>query len=341
MRHVHAAEPPHPELTDWEANIGQPVAFDPPEPGPDRIRGLDVLCWNMAIGRGRLGELLGRLRAGELGAPAGTDPERPLVLLIQEALRCDATVPPLPGSRHHGGGRPPAECTDIVHFARRNRLALRYAPSMRNGDSPSDRGNAVLATVALGETVALVLPHVRQRRVAVLTSLPGPGIGLVAAHIDTRGRPRDSAKSQRTRGDAGAGRPPRGFGAGRAHQARGLADALDRVAAPRTLLVGVDLNGPLGRRDPALRTLLESGFREAARAGRWSVTTRPLPFPLDHFLVRSPAPERVSVTVERLDEPGARVLSGVFGSDHHPLLARVRLSVATPATRRTASARHP
>src|SRR5207253_776093 len=121
--------------------------------------------------------------------------QRPLVILAQEAYRADATVPPQPGSKHHGGkGRGGARMS-IVDIAQRERLSLRYAPSMRNGVHASDRGNAVLSTVAIGTAHAFLLTYVRQRRVVITAGIAGlVDMGLRSANVDTDERFRFSIR---------------------------------------------------------------------------------------------------------------------------------------------------
>ncbi|MEX0891005.1 MAG: endonuclease/exonuclease/phosphatase family protein [Gemmatimonadota bacterium] len=315
----------HPELALWAANVGGPVALDGAPPARTPLAGLTVLSWNVAIGRARVAELLGRLAEGAfdeaLGRPV-TDAARPLVLLLQEAYRAGGGVPPDPRGAHHGGQHPGAELphrTDIVALAGQRGLSLRYAPSMRNGRHASDRGNAILSTVALGALDAVQLPYIRQRRVAVRADITGvAGVALCSAHLDTRGQPR--------RGDGG----PRylgPFGAGRAAQAAALAAALRGAAHTPALLLGADLNSYLGALDPALAPLRSIGLREGARLTRWGHTYHRgrLRLPLDHLLWAPGDGVIEAVRVVRLDaRPGDRG-ARVFGSDHHPLLADVRL----------------
>jgi endonuclease/exonuclease/phosphatase family metal-dependent hydrolase len=277
-----------------------------------------VLSWNVAIGAGRLGEVLDRLRSGELGTEYVPVPERPLVVLAQEAYRCDASIP-AGGGRFHGGKPPVARCHDIAEVAVAHGLSLRYWPSMRNGLHPSDRGNAVLATAALAGAEAIELPHVRQRRVAVAAHLAAlPELTFVSAHLDVGGQPRAAGASR----NAVVGR----FGSGRAHQALGMAR---RIEDRRATVLGADLNAPFGSRDPAVAGLVRKGFRPATRLGRWRHTFHgPVRLPLDHVLWRSPEGLIREVTVRRLDESARDRRARVFGSDHHPLLALVDLAPA-------------
>jgi endonuclease/exonuclease/phosphatase family metal-dependent hydrolase len=305
----------HPELDDWRRNVGTPIAFDAPAVAPSRLEGIDVLCWNVAIGLGRLGTVLDRLGSDGFGG-IGTRTERPLMILLQEAYRFDESVPGDAGSTHHGGRQMSADDRlDVVDAAREHGLSLRYSPSMRNGDHASDRGNAILSTVRLDDASAFLLPYVRQRRVAVSARIAGhDGLTFVSAHLDTHGQARRPVQ--------------RRFGGGRAVQAAALATALDGVAAPDdTLVLGADLNSFFGMSDPAIRALVAAGMHPARRIGTWRHTFhRPVRLLLDHVLYRAPAGAVRSAEVVRLDElPGDRS-RGVFGSDHHPLLARITLN---------------
>ncbi|HSJ26120.1 MAG TPA: endonuclease/exonuclease/phosphatase family protein [Longimicrobiales bacterium] len=309
----HRHDAMHPELDDWRANVGEPVVLDYAPPAAPRLHGIDVLSWNVAIGLGRLENVLTALREGAFGGAAMTQ-DRPLVLLLQEAYRADDTVPGRAGSRYHGGrftvhdGR-----HDVVRLASELGLSLRYSPSMRNGDDASDRGNAILCTASLQDAEAVLLPYVRQRRVAVAAGLAGhPELSFVSAHLDTHGQPR----SQRV---------PLRFGAGRAAQAEALASVLGQRRG--SLILGADLNSVLGMSDPAVRALVASGMRPARRIGSWRHTLHaPLRLLLDHVFYRCAARRVAGAEVVRLDEARDDRSPGVFGSDHHPLLARIELN---------------
>lgn len=299
----------HPELAIWRANVGAPVALDLASPTRAPVTGVDLLSWNVAVGAGRLIELLQRLSDGEWGG-AGRDPARPLLLLLQEAFRSDPSVPDWPESGRHGGALHPAQPEDVVQVARALSLSLRYAPSMRNGLHASDRGNAILSTVPLGTSHAFLLPFVRQRRVVVTAELAAlPDIAFASAHLDVGGQ--------------AGGRSVGRFGGGRVVQARALAARLLGDGG-RPLVLAGDLNTPLGLRDPALLTLVRAGLHPAQRHGSWRGTLRrgPLRLLLDHVLFH-PGDRIRSVHVQRLDESPPR--PRVFGSDHHPLLARIEL----------------
>lgn len=310
-----ADEAEHRVLARWRRNVGAPVALDLAPPAPAGVRELDLLSWNLKVGAGHLDRLLGRLREGAHGG-AGTDPRRPLVLLVQEAYRADDTVPeraPEPGFA--GGDLTPPRPEDLVQTARRHGLSLRYAPSMRNGAARSDRGNAVLATAALGRAHAFSLLYVRQRRVAVGARLAGvEGVDVVSAHLDTHRRLWD--------GDS----PRRGPGGARAHQAERLAEAVVRRDAPGGVVLAGDFNTPLGERDPAHRALVGAGLLPARRRWDWKHTHHGIVrFLLDHVLYHPGGGRIASVEVQRLDEHPRDRGPAIWGSDHHPLLARVAL----------------
>jgi endonuclease/exonuclease/phosphatase family metal-dependent hydrolase len=277
----------------WAEAVGSPVALDvaPGLPDGDPLA-VDVLSWNLAIGLGRLDEVLVRARS-----------DRPLVILAQEAFRADDSVPEKYAWRAHGGRLRPARRDDIVDFARAHGLSLRYVPSMRNGASRSDRGNAILASVALEAGVALILPYVRQRRVAVAARLVGlPDVTFVSAHLDT----------------------PLGLRPGRRAQARELARAAIEHAGDGDVVLGADLNALRGRRDPVVRPLLFAGFEPVDVGGTFRGAA-PLVMPFDHMLVRLGRGRLGSPAVRHLVERPPRRRRSVFGSDHHPLLARIPL----------------
>jgi endonuclease/exonuclease/phosphatase family metal-dependent hydrolase len=282
---------------------------------------VDVLSWNVAIGKGRLIE---RVRAvQQIRARVGAS--RPLVVLVQEAYRTDESVPELHVSEHHGGHAPRRRSAreDIADAARVLGFSLRYAPSMRNGVHRSDRGNAILSSVPIEEAAWITLPYVRQHRavVAARITVASRKLWLASAHLDTRGRHRPHESGSTTATNGGI---RRGFGSGRAVQAHALGLELERVTGDAALVIGADLNSYLGVRDPAVTSLMQHGFRHARRIGRWRHTFHgPIRLMLDHVMYR-PAAAIESVDVARQDEAGDGG-TRVFGSDHHPLLATVTL----------------
>lgn len=300
----------HPELALWHGNVGEAVALDLAGPLAHGVRTLDVLSWNIAIGLGRLKEVIEKVRAGWFDGEARRA-NRPFVVLVQEAYRSDTTVPEQLRSRHHGGKAPRRTRADIVDLAHELGYSLRYAPSMRNGAHRSDRGNAILANVGIAHARAFPLPHVRQRRVAVAAELTGlPWLTFVSAHLDTR-----RARVQRQ--------------SGRRLQAGSLGRRLvAEWGTDQTLLLGADFNSYRGEREPMFRELHAAGFLRLAHSARTRHTfhARGLRMLLDHILVRTTPESVIGINVVRLDEsPGDRERY-VFGSDHHPLLARLELA---------------
>lgn len=308
-------------LEAWRRNVGSQIALDlahgkAVEHGA-RARSLVVLSWNVWIGRGRLREVISRIRDGDFAAQ-GADPESPLVVLIQEAYRTDPSIPPAPAGR--AGRVLVAQLgaqEDVVEIAQDLGLNLRYAPSMRNGVLPSDRGNAILSTLPLEDAQAFELPLVLQRRVAVSAGIrvAGHKVRLVSAHLDPRGPP----------GHQWLG------ASGRAVQAQHLVASV----ADQTVILGADLNLGRGRYEPAWRLLGEAGFTFGVppSAPPWRHTFHALPrLVLDYLLVRDQAGAIHQARVHRLDEHPRDRGARVFGSDHHPLLARIDLN---PAKRKT------
>jgi endonuclease/exonuclease/phosphatase family metal-dependent hydrolase len=307
-------------LTSWRENVGEPVALDlapkPPATSGDdgTARSLVVLSWNVWIGRGDLVGLISRLRSGayeRLGAPAGA----PFVVLVQEAYRADGSIPAICSaatardfSRRHGHEQ------EIAAVAHELGLDLCYAPSMRNRDHRSDRGNAILSSLPLEEARAVELPFSFQRRVAVgaTVAVGGRRIRLTSAHLDPRG-----ATALDIIGIAG-----------RARQARDLVETM-AAHAPLPLILGADLNLARGRREPAFRQLADAGFVTgvAAAPPAWSHTYHRLPrMSLDYLLFHAREEAIARAEVHRLDEHPRDQGPYVFGSDHHPLLARVDLA---------------
>ena len=308
---IHHEDDGRLRLERWRRNVGAPVAIDQPVgTGQRSSLSVVVLSWNVWIGRGRLREVVSRIRAGDY-RQHGAEPDLPLIVLVQEALRSDSSVPPV-SSRQSGrvliAGMGPQE--DVVETARSLGLNLRYAPSMRNGLAASDRGNAILSSLPLEDAHAIELPLVLQRRVAVSArvTIRGIKLRLVSAHLDPRGPPGH-----------------RWLGAtGRALQAGYLVDSV----SDDLVLLGADLNLARGRYERAWRILLESGFSFGVppSSPRWRHTFHALPrLVLDYVLIRDRQQEVRHGNVHRLDEHPRDRGARVFGSDHHPLLARIDL----------------
>jgi endonuclease/exonuclease/phosphatase family metal-dependent hydrolase len=302
-------------LERWRRNVGAPVALDLATPS-DRgdkaaARSLVVLSWNVWIGRGRLRELVSRIRSGDFAAQ-GAQPDAPIVVLAQEAFRRDPTIPT--DSAGPAGRILVAqldEQEDIVETARALGMNLRYAPSMRNGTLQSDRGNAILSTLPLEGAEAVELPLVLQRRVSVsaMVKVGSHRPRVVSAHLDPRGPP---------------GRQWLGA-AGRALQARHLLTSL----RDDTVILGADLNLGRGRYERAWRVLRDAGFTSGIPASfpSWGHTFHAMPrLVLDYLLLRDSSGVVEQARVHRLDEHPQDRGPLVFGSDHHPLLARIDLA---------------
>jgi endonuclease/exonuclease/phosphatase family metal-dependent hydrolase len=244
-----------------------------------------------------------------------------LVILVQEAYRSGDVVPhPAAGraARRAAGGFPPRPRTrtDIVEAAESLSLNLRYVPSMRNGAGRSDRGNAILSDLPLADAAGIELPLILQRRVALAATLAlGSGsLRVVSAHLDPRGAP----------GTAWLGT------AGRARQIEYLLGNL--TADP--LILGADLNLGRGRRERAWHLLAGAGFTAGVPAAvpSWRHTFHALPrLVLDYLLIRDRHGRVATAQVERIDEHPQDRGATVYGSDHHPLLARVALARSAEA----------
>ena len=292
----------------WRRNVGAPVALDLRSGSPASPGSLLVLSWNVWIGRGKLEELVTRIRAGDFKA-YGAERDLPFVALIQEGYRSDESLPPQPvGPAGRVLVAQLGVQEDVAQSARALGLNLRYAPSMRNSTARSDRGNAILSSLPLEDAQAIELPLVLQRRVVVAASLQlgGSRIRLVSAHLDPRGPP----------GHRWSG------AAGRAVQAQHLVNSL-----PNGLVVlGADLNLGRGRFERAWRVLSDQGFTLGVppTSPMWRHTFHALPrLVLDYLLIRDPDHLVHRAKVHRLDEHPRDRGPRVFGSDHHPLLARI------------------
>jgi endonuclease/exonuclease/phosphatase family metal-dependent hydrolase len=334
-RLLRVSEPSDLRLTGWRENVGAPVTrrVAAPHPTVGAQPSLLVLSWNVWIGRGRLREVITRIRTGDY-AELGVAPA-PLVLLVQEAFRTDETVP----DASNGWGpreRPldPRLREDVVELAADLGLNLVYVPSMRNTTHRSDRGNAILSDLELEEPLAFELPFVAQRRVPVAATVRVPaanGAGiplrLCSAHLDPWGS---------------LGRDWLGA-AGRAIQARSLLETVESLPGEIPLILGADLNTTRGTREAAYRMLAEAGFTAGVphREPAWRHTYHVMPrLPIDYILFRGPGGESdgddrggiAQAVVHRLNENPRDRGAYVFGSDHHPLLATVHI-LPEPARR--------
>jgi endonuclease/exonuclease/phosphatase family metal-dependent hydrolase len=285
-------------LDRWRKSVGPPV-LPVISTGADAHDGVTIVSWNTAVGEADIVRFV-RTQA---------DPERPLVLLLQEVYRSGPEVPSRLDHDAAFAGRLgnlaiERRRQEIEEVGRELGLAVYYVPSMRNGGSSSDedRGNAILSTLPLSGLEAIELPFERQRRVAIAATIEGRTsrgtpwrIRLVSAHLDNMG----SAK-----------RAWIGSEYGRVRQARGLA-ALLHDEQP-TILAG-DFNTWFGFSDGA--------FIETAREfPQTRVTDRRATFRgllrLDHVFYRLPSGWRLDV----------RRGESRFGSDHYPLVGSLHFS---------------
>ena len=298
-------------LDDWCRSVGPAVAASsmPVSAAPVALADLVVISWNVNIGAGDVASLVDSLRDGSLTG----QPVTRFVLLLQEAYRRGPAVPrgPLTGAQSAAVRQPRVtgrERIDIVEAAARLGLSLVYVPSMRNGsDIDEDRGNAILSTEPLSDLAALELPFERQRRVAIDAAVSGTGsdgsswtLRLTNVHLDNR---------------APARRMWLFASATRLRQARGLLLAL-KSDSPGLAVVGGDFNTWYGFDDPVfdeLSTAFDTDIPQDRRPTFAGLLR------LDHLFFR--LPDGWQATTTRLEK---------FGSDHHPLMARVTPLPPTP-----------
>ena len=295
------------QLSRWCDTVG-PILFEPAVASASHapLDHLTVVTWNVHVGGGNVDAFVAQLRRGDL---TGGEPVTDFVLLLQETYRAGADVPadfprgfPVPGPI--APAPPGAVREDVRSVAHEHGLAVLYAPSMRNGAVfrvPEDRGNAILSTIALDDPLVVELPLERQRRVAAAATIAGRTTGgapwqlrIANVHLDT---------AVFTRG---------GPFRARRRQAEALIDALRAPASIPTLVAG-DFNTWMGDEEPALAAMRAAfPIRSASQDERptWSGALG-LRARLDHVFARG---------VRAID---VRRLSGRFGSDHFPVLARV------------------
>jgi endonuclease/exonuclease/phosphatase family metal-dependent hydrolase len=295
-------------LDDWCTGVGPAVvAVDAlPQDRAATSNELVVITWNVHAGGGDILALVEQLREGRLTSGR---PVEHFVMLLQEAYRRGSLVPGEPRvglrtARPVQPLRPGDRPLDIVDVAARLRLALFYVPSMRNGapkETDEDRGNAILSTEPLSELSAIELPFERQRRVAVTATVQGRGqdgepwrLLVTNAHLENRGGPRRLGVLSMV---------------SRLRQVRHL---LRETPASGPAVLAGDLNTWFGFGEPAYRALTKV-FPGEARSDPRPTFGRLLR--LDHMLFR--VPDAWDHTTIRLDR---------FGSDHHPLLARIRIA---------------
>lgn len=253
---------------------------------------MTIVSWNVALDGGDVVRFVREIRSRA--------PERPIVLLLQEAFRSGGDVPPGPlqaiFASHLGGCDREREVDDV---ARQLGLSVYYAPSMRNGVHPEDRGNAVLSSLPLQDLTAIELPFERQRRVAVAATVNGStpdghpwALRVVSVHLDNLVSARHGWI---------------GTEFGRTRQARGLRDALE--GDEPTVLAG-DFNTWFGFSDKVYietaRAFPQTRVTDTRRTFRGLLR-------LDHVFYRVEPEWQVEV----------RRGESSFGSDHYPLITTI------------------
>jgi endonuclease/exonuclease/phosphatase family metal-dependent hydrolase len=296
-------------LDAWCAAVGPAVVIDAPADAAAPVAASSVayVTWNTHVGGGDVRAFVRALRAGDL---TGGTPVEHVVLLLQEVFRSGSAVPAHPRDVEAAADRiseAPAsgDRLDIVATARDLGLALFYVPSMRNGGgdgAAEDRGNAILSSLPLTDLTAIELPFNRQRRVAVAATVTA---------VDDDGMPwRLRVASAHLNATAGPTRLWLFASGVREHQARRLAAAL---AGEEPAIMGSDLNTwAEGAREPAVlelrRVFTDTTVAAAEPTFRFGLK-------LDYLFFRLP---------DGWIGGAARVGSR-FGSDHHPLLGRLRI----------------
>jgi endonuclease/exonuclease/phosphatase family metal-dependent hydrolase len=320
---VHHASTPaaRPEALQGTSRGGGPaLAVDPSLLQADVavVDSLVVATWNVEVGSGDLVRFLGD-RLGFECSTASEDPAPPrvpFVLLVQEAHRASYDIPKIPNGvalpSRIGKTAAHGDRMDIVNIAAACNLSLFYAPSMRNGaesegQTPEDRGNAILASVPLTDLAAIELPLETQRRVAVAAIAHPPGqdpIRVVSFHLDVAAnllRVLTTGNSTRLR------------------QGLGLASALDELDAANGQLVSViggDVNS-WSEKESVIRHLSEQ-FPDSPPPT--SEGTRGS-YPTDHMFVRTFEGSNVSVA-----DNSYRIVPDTYGSDHRGKMLTLRFA---------------
>lgn len=280
-------------------SIGLPIVRNGRTSSAASSGSLFVISWNVATGRGDVEGLIRELEAEERHEGR---PKPDVVLLLQEAMRVIRR-----------DDSPVQASEDVSSIAWRLGMNVAYVPSMPHRSHRArrwleDRGNAVLSTLPLGDITALELPLARQRRVAVgaAVELDPARLTVLSLHLDTR--------VPLFAGSVFAGP------FARERQAVAVLDAL-RSAFPRgPLIVGGDFNTVAGIHEPAVRVMERQQF---ARVACGSPITHRWGWALDHLFASDAS---IVQNCARLRER--------FGSDHHPLVARVDVQEAMRVTRR-------
>ena len=300
----------------WREGVGPPLILGTSARVEEakRLDCLVIVSWNTHVGGAHLNRFIQDLRSGEL---TSGEPIHDFVLLLQETFRAGPPVPVsispnVPTGSYLSFTPPSGERVDIVKTARQNGLSLFYVPFMRNGrpeesDAPEDRGSAILSTMSLSAFTIVELPHVRQRRLAIGGNLSGETtagspwtIRLVSVHLENRAKWSDVLHS---------------FGRARLRQVKALAEA---YSGTTPTILGGDFNTWSDEWDePAIR-YMEQFFDRPSAFFDVGTVKRTFLFPermVDYLFFRIPE-----------DWTGAyRRIDNLYGSDHYPLLGRVRM----------------
>lgn len=292
-----------PLLARWRATVGPPVVDRAGRSCEDApIDSLLVVSWNVRVGYADIERFISDLRNGRVIPGVRI---QQFVLLLQEALREDESVPPVNASSicpsRIGGDGP-----DIEKLSDSLGLALFYAPSMRNGCARlprEDRGNAIVSTLPITNLRALELPLVRQRRVAVLADVKVRTtrgdewvVTVASTHFENRGP-----------GKPGA------WVFGRARQAAALAAVLPD---DRLMVVGGDFNTARGAGEPAVKIMAE-------RFANAQMHQRKITY-ISYSLVRAHLDYLFFRSVGNRPSPYWRARQR-YGSDHYPIMGFLRL----------------
>jgi endonuclease/exonuclease/phosphatase family metal-dependent hydrolase len=181
---------------------------------------------------------------------------------------------------------------DVRQIAASRQLSSFFSPVRRSRAQTS--GNAILSTLPLQNVRVVALPQERQPRGAVIATIEiaSQRLFVVCTHLENR-----LGWLRGLFGDRARGRQ---------------AEALLREIPPQGHgIVGGDLNTMLGPNEPAWRALLQR-FPEAEQRRPPTFRERLV---LDHLFFD--LPDHWTVT--------RRVVEERYGSDHHPVLALVRL----------------
>jgi len=304
-------------LESWRKGVGPPVISGTPKRIQDIIQmdSLVVVSWNTHVGGADLNAFIQDLRSGKLTAG---EQVHDFVLLLQEVFRAGPSVPDsissdVPTGTHIRTTPPSGERVDIIKTARQHGLSFFYVPLMRNGrpeetDIPEDRGNAILSTMPLSSFTAVELPHERQRRLAIGANFSGETtdstpwtIRVISVHLENRAR---------------WWRILRSFRAARLRQVEALINAFSTTTPA---VVGGDFNTWFKEWNEPAITYVAKFFDGPAKSQHLGTVKYGYLLPervVDYLFFR--LPEGWSATYQRIDNR--------YGSDHYPLLGRVRIS---------------